>query len=91
MRFVRSLATSAGPSRADRIGGPAFLARHGADRFEEAGWSELLEEATRLSGAKTYSAAVNQALEDLVRRARAPDPRAARLGELGGGSRRDAA
>jgi Arc/MetJ family transcription regulator len=33
--------------------------------------AELLEEATRLSGAKTYSAAVNQALEDFVRRARA--------------------
>jgi Arc/MetJ family transcription regulator len=31
----------------------------------------LLEEATRLSGAKTYSAAVNRALEDFVRRARA--------------------
>lgn len=32
---------------------------------------ELLEEATRLSGAKTYSAAVNRALEDFVRRAKA--------------------
>ncbi len=31
---------------------------------------ELLEEATRLSGAKTYSAAVMQALEDSVRRAK---------------------
>ncbi len=32
---------------------------------------ELLEEATRLSGEKTYSAAVMRALEDFVRRARA--------------------
>jgi Arc/MetJ family transcription regulator len=32
---------------------------------------QLLEEATRLSGAKTYSAAVMQALEDFVRRAKA--------------------
>jgi Arc/MetJ family transcription regulator len=32
---------------------------------------EILEEATRLSGAKTYSAAVMQALEDFVRRAKA--------------------
>lgn len=32
---------------------------------------KLLEEATRLSGAKTYSAAVNRALEDFIRRARA--------------------
>lgn len=31
----------------------------------------LLEEATRLSGAKTWSAAVQQALEDFVRRAKA--------------------
>ena len=31
---------------------------------------EVLEEATRLSGAKTYSAAVMQALEDFVRRAK---------------------
>jgi hypothetical protein len=34
-----------GPSLADRIGKPAPLARQGPDRFEEAGWSELLEEA----------------------------------------------
>jgi Arc/MetJ family transcription regulator len=33
--------------------------------------AELLEEATRLSGAKTYSAAVTRALEDFVRRAKA--------------------
>jgi Arc/MetJ family transcription regulator len=32
---------------------------------------ELLEAAVRASGAKTYSAAVNRALEDFVRRARA--------------------
>jgi Arc/MetJ family transcription regulator len=32
---------------------------------------ELLEEATRLSGEKTWSATVNRALEDLIRRARA--------------------
>jgi len=31
----------------------------------------LLEEATRVSGEKTYSAAVMRALEDFVRRARA--------------------
>ena len=29
---------------------------------------ELLQEATRLSGEKTYSAAVNRALEEFVRR-----------------------
>ncbi|HZR79753.1 MAG TPA: type II toxin-antitoxin system VapB family antitoxin [Candidatus Binatia bacterium] len=32
---------------------------------------DLLEEATRLSGEKTYSRAVERALEDFVRRARA--------------------
>ena len=32
---------------------------------------ELLEEATRLSGEKTYSAAVTRALADFVRRAKA--------------------
>jgi Arc/MetJ family transcription regulator len=32
---------------------------------------ELLEAATRLSGERTYSAAVNRALEDYVRRAKA--------------------
>jgi Arc/MetJ family transcription regulator len=32
---------------------------------------DLLEEATRLSGEKTYSRAVGRALEDFVRRARA--------------------
>ncbi len=32
---------------------------------------QILEEATRLSGAKTYSAAVMRALEDFVRRAKA--------------------
>ena len=31
----------------------------------------MLEEAVRLSGEKTYSATVQRALEDLVRRARA--------------------
>ena len=35
----------AGPSLSDRIGISAPLASHGPDRFEEAGWSELLEEA----------------------------------------------
>jgi Arc/MetJ family transcription regulator len=33
--------------------------------------ADLLEEATRLSGAKTYSAAVTRALEELVRRIKA--------------------
>jgi Arc/MetJ family transcription regulator len=33
--------------------------------------ADLLEEATRLSGEKTYSAAVTRALEDLVRRIKA--------------------
>jgi Arc/MetJ family transcription regulator len=33
--------------------------------------ADLLEEATRLSGEKTYSAAVIRALEDFVRRAKA--------------------
>lgn len=32
---------------------------------------DLLEEVTRLSGEKTYSAAVQRALEDFVRRAKA--------------------
>ncbi len=32
---------------------------------------QLLEEATRVSGEKTYSAAVTRALEDFVRRAKA--------------------
>jgi len=32
---------------------------------------EVPEEATRLSGQKTYSAAVMQALEDFIRRAKA--------------------
>jgi Arc/MetJ family transcription regulator len=32
---------------------------------------ELLEEATRVSGEKTYSAAVQRALRDFVRRAKA--------------------
>ncbi len=34
-----------GPTLADRIGNPAPLPAFGPDRFEEAGWSELLEEA----------------------------------------------
>ena len=33
--------------------------------------ADLLEEATRLSGEKTYSSAVMRALEDFVRRAKA--------------------
>jgi hypothetical protein len=35
----------AGPGLAERIGNPLPLGRHGPDRFEEAGWSELLEQA----------------------------------------------
>jgi hypothetical protein len=34
-----------GPSLADRIGNPAPLPGHGPDLFEQAGWSELLEQA----------------------------------------------
>ena len=34
-----------GPNLPDRIGSPAPLARHGPDPFEQAGWSELLDEA----------------------------------------------
>jgi hypothetical protein len=34
-----------GPSLRERIGGPMPLGAHGPDRFEEAGWSELLEQA----------------------------------------------
>ena len=34
-----------GPSLAERIGAPRRIAPHGPDRFEQAGWSELLEEA----------------------------------------------
>ena len=34
-----------GPALRERIGAPPPLAGHGPDRFEEAGWSELLEEA----------------------------------------------
>ena len=45
---------------------------------------KLLEEATRLAVGRTYSATVNQALQDFVRRARAPYPGARRLGSLGG-------
>jgi len=33
--------------------------------------AEILEEATRLSGEKTYSAAVMRALEEYIRRAKA--------------------
>lgn len=40
-------ALRSGPSLSERIGAPPPLARHGADRFEEAGWSELLDEAMR--------------------------------------------
>lgn len=35
----------AAPTLAERIGGPASLSMVGPDRFEQAGWSELLEEA----------------------------------------------
>jgi ribonuclease G len=34
-----------GPTLRERIGNPAPLASHGPDRFEEAGWSETLEQA----------------------------------------------
>jgi ribonuclease G len=34
-----------GPALRERIGNPTPLASHGPDRFEEAGWSELLEQA----------------------------------------------
>ena len=34
-----------GPALRQRIGNPPPLASHGPDRFEQAGWSELLEEA----------------------------------------------
>jgi Arc/MetJ family transcription regulator len=55
---------------------------------------DLLEEATRLSGEKTYSRAVERALEEYVRRARARGILALRgtgawEGDLGG-MRRDA-
>jgi ribonuclease G len=39
------LPVRAGPSLAARIGNPIPEQCHGPDRFEEAGWSELLEEA----------------------------------------------
>jgi hypothetical protein len=38
------LALRAGPSLADRVGSP-ILPPHGSDLFEQAGWSELLEQA----------------------------------------------
>ena len=40
-----SLPLRDGPTLLQRIGNPPPLASHGPDRFEEAGWSELLEEA----------------------------------------------
>jgi hypothetical protein len=46
---ARARATDAeprpGPSLHERIGGPAPLPTHGPDRFEAAGWTELLDEA----------------------------------------------
>jgi ribonuclease G len=39
------LALRPGPSLAERIGRPAPLSAHGPDLFEQAGWSELLEQA----------------------------------------------
>jgi len=39
------LPARAGPALRERIGNPEPLAAHGPDLFEEAGWSELLEEA----------------------------------------------
>jgi hypothetical protein len=48
-KFARGRITEAeekeGPSLAERIGAPAPLGPHGPDRFEEAGWSELIDEA----------------------------------------------
>jgi ribonuclease G len=38
-------ALAPGPGLRQRIGSPAPLPHHGPDRFEEAGWSELLEQA----------------------------------------------
>ena len=38
-------AARAGPALYERIGRPGARPSHGRDRFEEAGWSELLEEA----------------------------------------------
>jgi ribonuclease G len=43
-RFTDALARP-GPSLAERIGGFSRHGGHGPDRFEQAGWSELLEEA----------------------------------------------
>jgi hypothetical protein len=40
-----SLPLRAGPALRARIGNPAPLASHGPDRFEEAGWTETLEQA----------------------------------------------
>ena len=34
-----------GPTLKERLGAPTIHPRHGRDRFEEAGWSELLEQA----------------------------------------------
>jgi hypothetical protein len=51
-KFARGRITEAeereGPTLAERIGAPAPIGPHGPDRFEDAGWSELLDEA--LSG-----------------------------------------
>jgi len=48
-KFAKGRITDAeereGPSLAERIGAPKPLALVGPDRFEEAGWSELLDEA----------------------------------------------
>ena len=38
-------APRAGPTLRERIGDPPPLAAHGPDRFEDAGWSELLDQA----------------------------------------------
>ena len=42
-----SLPLREGPTLRERVGNPAPLSMHGPDKFEEAGWSELLEEAAR--------------------------------------------
>jgi ribonuclease G len=48
-KFAKGRITDAeeceGPSLAERIGGPTPLAPIGPDRFEEAGWPELIDEA----------------------------------------------
>jgi ribonuclease G len=42
---ITDLQERPGPTLVDRVGGAAPAGPHGSDRFEEAGWSELLEQA----------------------------------------------